>query len=44
MVLLRKKVRDAGAEMVLLNPAAADIAENREQVKRLKPRSCRSLS
>jgi hypothetical protein len=26
------------------NPAGADIAENREQMKRLKPRSCCSLS
>ena len=28
-------VRDAGAEMLLLNPVGADVAENREQMERL---------
>lgn len=28
-------VRDAGAEMILLNPVGADVADDREQMERL---------
>jgi alkanesulfonate monooxygenase SsuD/methylene tetrahydromethanopterin reductase-like flavin-dependent oxidoreductase (luciferase family) len=30
-----REVIDAGAEMILLNPAGKDVAENREQMERL---------
>jgi probable F420-dependent oxidoreductase len=30
-----RKVQDAGAEMILLNPVGADVAEDREQMERL---------
>ncbi len=30
-----REVIDAGAEMVLLNPTGADVAEDREQMERL---------
>jgi len=30
-----REVADAGAEMLLLNPVGADVAEDREQMERL---------